>query len=71
MIDSLTTIINNSWITYRGCLIEKQFEGFHRNGKHFDTLEAAKDDIDKGLLNLQKSISNASRKTNETPPTVR
>lgn len=51
------TIINDTFITYRGCLITREGLKFTRNnGKSYDSLQEAKDSIDNGLLVLQNSI---------------
>lgn len=51
------TIINDTFIPYRGCLITREGLKFTRNnGKSYDSLQEAKDAIDTGLLALQNSI---------------
>lgn len=54
---SAETVINDTFITYRGCLITREGLKFTRNnGKSYDSLKEAKDAIDNGLLALQNSI---------------
>lgn len=51
------TVINDTFITYRGCLITREVLKFTRNnGKSYDSLQEAKDAIDNGLLALKNSI---------------
>lgn len=50
-------VINDTFITYRGCLITREGLKFTRNnGKSYDSLQEAKEAIDAGLLALQNSI---------------
>lgn len=51
------TVINDTFITYRGCLITREGLKFTRNnGNSYDSLQEAKEAIDAGLLTLKKSI---------------
>lgn len=57
LINSVSTIISDTFIPYRGCLITREGLKFTRNnGKSYDSLQEAKDAIDAGLLALQNSI---------------
>lgn len=63
MQDALTELIGYSWVKYRGCLIERVWAHFKYQGTMYDSLDKVKASIDKNIANLQKSITDASRKT--------
>lgn len=51
-------LIDNTWIRYRGCLIEKRHGGFAVGNDWYSTRKQAEEKIDRDVSTIGNSISN-------------
>lgn len=56
VLDSFRKLVDDTFIRYNGCIIEKASNGFILWGKFYTDLDAAKKKIDDNIKNIQNSI---------------